>query len=50
MILLQSIVTQSNDFAVSKGGTLNLGLEELQTFIGMNITMGILRLLQVRDY
>lgn len=49
-MLLQSIVTQSNNFAASKGAVLNLHSEELLTFIGMNIAMGLLRLPQVRDY
>ena len=50
MVLLQSIVKYSNDFAASKGATLNLSVEELQAFRGMNIAMGMLRLPQVRDY
>ena len=49
-MLLQSIVTQSNNFAASKGAVLNLCSEELLAFIGMNIAMGLLRLPQVRDY
>lgn len=49
-MLLQSIVTQSNDFAASKEAVLNLHSEELLAFIAMNIAMGLLRLPQVRDY
>lgn len=49
-MLLQSIVTQSNNFAASKEAVLNLHSEELLAFIAMNIAMGLLRLPQVRDY
>ena len=49
-LLLQSIVTQSNLFAASKGATLDLRVEELQAFIGINVAMGMLRLPQIRDY
>ena len=41
-LLLQSIITQSNNFAASKGATLDLRSEELLAFIGMNIAMGLL--------
>jgi len=49
-LLLQSIVTQSNLFAASKGATLDLHVEELQAFIGINVAMGMLKLPQIRDY
>lgn len=51
MVLLQSIVKYSNDFAASKlRSKSGLSVEELQAFIGMNIVMGMLQLPQVRDY
>lgn len=50
MVLLQSIVFMHQRFAKCKGVTLNLLVEEMQAFIGMNIAMGMLRLPQVRDY
>lgn len=37
-------------FASKKGVSLQLYTEELQAFIGLNIAMGMLHLLQVRDY
>lgn len=49
-ILLEGIVKQSNAYATSKGGVLDLHIEELKAFIGMNIAMGMLRLPQIRDY
>ena len=45
--LLQSIVTQTNLYASYK---LDLQLEELEAFIGMNIAMGMLWLPQVCEY
>ena len=50
LVLPQSIVVESNNFATSKGVNLDLRVEELQAFIGMNVAMGMLRLPQVRDY
>ena len=49
-ILLEGIIKQSNAYAISKGTVLDLHLEELKAFIGMNIAMGMLRLPQIRDY
>ena len=48
--ILKSIVLQTNTFAESKGVRLDLHVEKLQAFLGMNIAMGLLRLPQVRDY
>jgi len=48
--LLATIVTETNDYAQAKGVSLNLCVEELQTFIGINIAMGMLRLPQIHDY
>ena len=48
--LLVTIVVQANNYAQSKGVSLNLCVEELQAFIGINIAMGMLRLPQIRDY
>lgn len=50
LVLLETIVTQTNMMAAKKGVTLGLCIEELQAFIGMNIAMGMLRLPQIRDY
>ena len=50
LVLLETIVTQTNMMAAKKGMTLGLCIEELQAFIGMNIAMGMLRLPQIRDY
>ena len=44
------IVTQSNAYATEKGYSLELTIEELQAFLGINLVMGMLRLPQVRDY
>ena len=49
-MVLEGIVLQTNKYAQSKGVSLNLVVEELQAFLGMNIAMGLLRLPQVRDY
>lgn len=48
--LLQMIVIQSNGYASEKGDSLDLTIEELQAFLGINLAMGMLRLPQVRDY
>ena len=44
--VLESIV----HFASQKKVNLELCLEEMQAFLGLNIAMGVLRLPQVRDY
>lgn len=49
-MVLEGIVLHTNKYAQSKGVSLNLVVEELQAFLGMNIAMGLLRLPQVRDY
>ena len=48
--VLESIVHQTKLFASQKKANLELCLEEMQTFLGLNIAMGVLRLPQVRDY
>lgn len=50
IVLLETIVMQTNMMASQKGVTLGLCTEELQAFLGMNIAMGMLRLPQIRDY
>lgn len=49
-VILDSIVQQTNVFASQKGVVLNFCLEELKSFLGLNIAMGMLRLPQIRDY
>ena len=49
-IILQAIIQQIKLFASQKGMELEFCVEELQTFIGLNIAMGLLHLPQVRDY
>lgn len=49
-IILQAIIQQTKLFASQKGVELEFCVEELQTFIGLNIAMGLLHLPQVRDY
>jgi len=48
--VLESIVHQTKLFASQKKVNLELCLEEMQAFLGLNIAMGVLRLPQVRDY
>ena len=48
--LLQMIVVQSNGYASEKGDSLDLTIQELQAFLGINLAMGMLHLPQVRDY
>lgn len=50
LVLLETIVTQTNMMVAKKGVILGLCIEELQAFIGMNTAMGMLRLPQIRDY
>ena len=49
-LVLESIVQQSKLFASQKGVNLEFRLEELLPFIGLNVTMGMLCLPQIRDY
>ena len=49
-LLLEGIIKESNNYASDKGVKLDLQLEELMAFIGMNIAMGMMRLPQIRDY
>ena len=48
--VLEPIVHQTKLFASQKKVNLELCLEEMQAFLGLNIAMGVLRLPQVRDY
>ena len=50
IMLLETIVTQTNAMAAKKGVALGLCVEELQAFVDINIAMGMLRLPQIRDY
>ena len=49
-VILEAIVQQTKLFAAQKGVDLEVYVEELQAFIGLNIAMGLLHLPQVRDY
>lgn len=49
-VTLEAIVQQAKLFASQKGVNLELCIEELLAFIGLNIAMGMLRLPQVHDY
>ena len=48
--LLENIVKQTKLFASQKGVTLNLCVEDLMAFIGLNVAMGMLHLPQIKDY
>lgn len=47
VVILESIVQQTKQFASQKGVSLEFCIEEFMAFIGLNIAMGMLRL---RDY
>jgi len=48
--ILENICAQSNLYATQRGKTLNLRIEELKAFIGINFVMGYNRLLSWKDY
>lgn len=48
--VLELMGNQPKLFASQKGVSLDLCLEEMQAFIGLNIAMGVMHLPQVKDY
>lgn len=48
--ILENICAQSNLYATQRGKTLNLRIEELKAFIGINFVMGYNRLPSWKDY
>ena len=49
-VIFGSIVEQTKSFALQKGKKLDLCVEELMAFLGINIVMGMMHLPQVSDY
>ena len=49
-VILSSIVQQTKLFALQRGKDMELCIEELMAFIGLNVAMGMLHLPQIKDY
>ena len=49
-VVMQSILSQTKQYAASKGLNCDIFVEEILAFVGLNIAMGLLRLPQVSNY